>query len=98
MLINQLLSLNIDGIKDDDTILWKDVGIKDDDTILWKDVRELTLGGLAEFSSSVNNLKELPFDRLPLSAKSIVTGKYINKYYYYNNFLLILLITKKSYY
>jgi len=85
MLINQLLSLNIDGIKDDDTILWKDV-------------RELTLGGLAEFSSSVNNLKELPFDRLPLSAKSIVTGKYINKYYYYNNFLLILLITKKSYY
>ena len=77
ILINQLLSLNIDGIE-------YNRNIKDDDTILWKDVRELTLGGLAEFSSSVNNLKELPFDRLPLSAKSIVTGKYINKYYYYN--------------
>ena len=77
ILINQLLSLNIDGIE-------YNRNIKDDDTILWKDVRELTLGGLAEFSGSVNNLKELPFDRLPLSSKSIVTGKYINKYYYYN--------------
>ena len=69
-LINELLSLNIDGIE-------YNRNIQDNDDILWKDVRELTMGGLAQFSSSVNNIKELPFDRLPLSAKSIVTGKII---------------------
>jgi len=35
--------------------------------ILWKDVQELSLGGLAFFPQ--DNTREMPYDRLPLSAK-----------------------------
>ena len=66
-----LLSL-ISSLKIDDIEYNREIKVNDND-ILWKDARDLTLGGLAEFTSGINNDKELPFDRLPLSAKSIVT-------------------------
>ena len=67
LLLSLISPLTIDGIEYN-----REIKVNDND-ILWKDARDLTLGGLAEFTSGINNDKELPFDRLPLSAKSIVT-------------------------